>query len=82
MEGSSPLVERNHFNLNVAERNGGAVILQNSDPRFILNVFEGNEAGEENGGGAVWVSADSLLELNSPDDNSYTNNKPDDIRYQ
>ncbi len=82
MEGSSLKIEDNHFIQNVSEQNGGAMVLQNSSPYLSFNVFESNKAGAENGGGAIWVSDDSTLEFDDPDDNIYKDNQPDDVWYQ
>ncbi len=79
MEGSSPTVEDNTFTGNKSEHLGGASAIYNSEPVLVKNVFEGNEAGEAEGGGALWVSNDSVLELNEPDDNTYSDNIPNDI---
>ncbi len=79
MEGSSPTIEDNVFIDNISERVGGGLAVNNSAPLLLRNVFESNEARGDEGGGAVWVSGDSELELEDPDDNVYTNNTPDDI---
>ncbi len=79
MQGSSPTIEDNMFMDNTSERLGGGLAVYNSSPVLLRNVFENNEAEGEDGGGAVWVSNDSELELEEPDDNVYTNNIPDDI---
>jgi len=79
MEGSSPTIEENTFIDNLSERLGGGLAVYNSTPVLLRNVFENNEAEGEEGGGAVWVSGDSALDLEDPDDNVYTNNTPDDI---
>ncbi|MFO7952200.1 MAG: right-handed parallel beta-helix repeat-containing protein [Bacillota bacterium] len=78
MEGSSPTLEDNTFTDNKSER-GGALVIYNSEPVLLGNLFESNEASEAEGGGALWVSNDSVLELNDPDDNTYDDNIPDDI---
>ena len=82
MEGSSPTLDSNTFSDNISEHLGGAAAVYNSAPVFLRNIFENNQAGDPEGGGAVWISANSALELNDPDDNSYSMNLPDDISYE
>ncbi len=79
MEGSSPTIEGNTFNDNVSEFLGGAAAVYNSSPLFRRNKFENNQADDLAGGGAVWYSADSVLGLSDPDDNTYLLNIPDDL---
>jgi parallel beta-helix repeat protein len=79
MEGSSPTIEGNTFSDNVSEFLGGAAAVYNSSPLFRRNKFENNQADDLAGGGAVWYSADSVLGLSDPDDNTYLLNIPDDL---
>jgi hypothetical protein len=79
MEGSSPSLENNEFLNNISELLGGAVAVYNSAPIFRANLFENNQAQDESRGGAIWVSANSNLELADPDDNTYLQNIPDDL---
>ncbi len=79
MEGSSPTLEDNTFKENKSDHLGGASAIYNSEPVLLRNIFERNEAGEAEGGGALWVSDDSILELNDPDDNTYSENIPNDV---
>ena len=39
-----------------------------------------NQAFGSEGGGIGWVSADSRLNINNPDDNTYNDNRPDNIK--
>lgn len=82
MEGSTPAIRENQFIDNISEKLGAGAVIYNSSPLFRSNSFEGNEAEELEGGGAIWVSEDSTLELNDPDDNIYRQNIPDDIRFE
>ncbi len=79
MEGSTPTIEDNILIDNLAERLGGGLAVYNSMPVLLRNTFESNTAEGEEGGGAIWVSNDSELDLEDPDDNVYTNNSPNDI---
>jgi len=76
---SSPTIKGNTIGGNLAESYGGGIYVDNSSPRVTGNTFENNEARE---GGAIWVSGDSTLKLNDPDDNSYIGNVPDNIHYE
>lgn len=82
MEGSDPVLEDNSFINNISEALGGAAAVYNSSPLFRRNIFEDNIADELEGGGAIWISVDSELGLNEPDDNSYLSNIPDDLVYE
>jgi len=81
MEGSSPIVENNTFSDNISEYLGGGAVVYNSEPKILRNSFENNRAEDPDGdgGGAIWVSGDSTLDLDDPDENIYTGNVPDDI---
>jgi parallel beta-helix repeat protein len=79
MEGSSPTIEGNTYSDNVSEFLGGAAAVYNSSPLFRRNKFENNQANDLAGGGAIWYSADSVLGLSDPDDNTYLLNIPDDL---
>jgi|GEM_PF-613192 len=78
--GSSPILENNSFIENNSEFLGGAVAVYDSTPKFVKNIFERNTADAAGGGGgAIWISNDSILEISDPDDNVYAENTPDDI---
>jgi len=76
---SSPTIEDNNIVDNISENLGGGAAVYNSTLVLIRNVFEKNQADRDQGGGAIWLSKDSELDLEIPDDNIYTNNDPDDI---
>jgi parallel beta-helix repeat protein len=77
--GSSLTIENNSFIDNISNFLGGAVAAYNSLPRLINNEFVGNVADNSGGGGALWLSSDSTLEINEPDDNTYRDNEPDSV---
>lgn len=82
IEGSSPVIEDNRFISNISEALAGAIAVYNSVPAIRRNIFEDNQADSLDGGGAVWVSEDSDLNINDPDDNSYISNIPDDLFFE
>jgi len=77
---SSAIIEGNSFFSNTAEFGGGIAVASNSSPTVVGNEFEYNIA--KDAGGAIWVSTDSTLVLNDPDDNTYSENKPDALYYE
>lgn len=71
------LIEDNVISNNEAKKNGGGMVINYRGTATVRkNVFESNVSGAK--GGAIWVSKDSRIE-NSPDDNSYQNNSPDNV---
>ena len=79
MQGSSPTIEENSFVKNESEALGGAMAVYTSTPILRRNIFESNLALDPGQGGAIWYSADSVLELSDPDNNTYLLNVPDDL---
>jgi serine/threonine protein kinase len=70
-------VRDNEIKDNKASGNGGAVYMDNQAEAIInSNMISGNTAKS---GGGIWVDSDSTLRLASPDDNSYENNKPNNV---
>ncbi len=55
-------------------------MLENSSPTIEGNEITGNQA--EDSGGGIYVDSSSTLILNTPDDNIYEDNQPDDIYYE
>lgn len=79
LAGSSLTMDSNQFTENQSDDLGGAVALYDSTPLFTNNSFENNTASDTGGGGAIWLSADSKLEVSEPDLNRYIGNAPTDI---
>ena len=74
---ASPSIEGNSITSNIASIGGGGLYVYEASPIVNNNNFEDNEA--EDDGGAIFVGDDSPLSFTSPDDNRYSNNKPDDV---
>lgn len=70
-------VKNNEFINNEAKRNGGALYLDDRATAVVEeNIFNNNLA---HSGGAIWVDSDSRANISSPDNNSYKNNRPNNI---
>jgi parallel beta-helix repeat protein len=77
---ASPAIKNNTITGNRAESVGGGIALFGYSTSTVTgNTITKNRAER---GGANWVSACSALHLNTPDDNVYRDNIPDDIYYE
>jgi len=83
---SSPTISDNTISGNEAESfgGGGIYVAANSIAKVINNQFQSNSTGFlgfEGDGNAIYVSDDSTLVLNTPDDNIYSGYPTNDIYY-
>jgi parallel beta-helix repeat protein/predicted outer membrane repeat protein len=73
---SEVIITGNTFSNNESRREGGAIYLfVDAVGKIFSNVFESNKSIK---GGAIYVDEGATLELNDPDDNTYSDNTPDD----
>lgn len=79
LDNSSPIISNTIVGRNHSELGGGILVGNNSSPTISGSTFVDNVANSN--GGAIWVSSNSSLILNVPDDNIYSGNSPDDIYY-
>ena len=68
--------EGNTFDGNQANLGGGLCHRDVTSTTLRANEFLNNTAQQ---GGAIWLSAETDIDISMPDDNVYRDNQPDDI---
>lgn len=80
-ENSTAMVNNNTIRRNKAQSGGGGIlVLEKSSATCTENILEDNEGAFF--GGGIAVDYTSTLELDDPDSNDYSGNKPENIQQQ